>query len=192
METRVFVMKALAYRVTYLVRYVYIIFIMPFFVAGIGLASSGPAGANPTECIAGKTTFTLTSAGGEFVWHGIRLSISHFAASTLRNGIQYARLPFEERPLRMGSLSIRELQTRSTEDTPSLVSKGALRLSSNVTGFKRTVPIAFGGVDIADLSFCQAQQINLHCGDISYLAAENAAALKCSLVIFDPSDIVTP
>jgi hypothetical protein len=78
------------------------------------------------------------------------------------------------------------------QDTPSLVRAGTLRLRSNVGTFARKFPVTLAGFEAADLSFCPRHQVNLHCGEIINYATEGAVSMRCSLVILDPAEIVTP
>jgi hypothetical protein len=159
---------------------------MTLLLTGLSAASARSA------CIPGKKDFTLTSTGGLIAWQGITLSIAHLPAAAIRKGAGIAGRPLGELISRRSSLSIGELVTFSLEDTPSLVRAGKMALASNIPKFARALSINFGGLDIADLSYCANQQVNLHCGNITYYASENAVGMKCSLVIFDPADIVTP
>ncbi len=162
------------------------------FVAMAFLMGLQWASAQPRDCSPGNKDFTLTTTGGNLLWRGIHLSVGHLADTSFRHGLAYSRFPIGEAIPARANLNIGELETVSLQDTPSLVRTGRLHLASNVSNFTRPLSINFGGIDIADLSFCNHHQVNLHCGSITYYASEDAAGMKCSLVIFDPADVVTP
>ncbi len=147
-----------------------------------------PVMAESVECEPGRTAFTLANTGSEFVWKGIRLSIRRSFNVTLLEGIHYA-LAAPGSGLQENGLRAAPLPAAFADGSPA--SRGeAILLASNVGSFRKALPAGFGTLDVADLSYCSAHQINLRCSDAS--DSGHAAALNCSLAILDPAGVITP
>src|SRR5271166_3797766 len=135
------------------------------------------AKAETVECAPGKTAFTLTTSGGDFVWRSIHLSLHS------SDGVQ-ARGPVVHASLGSGP-GILGLDT-------SVERAGIIRLASNIKNFEKTINISIGKVDLTDILACTSNQINLVCEDISFLPTEKSSSMKCSLDMLDADAVITP
>ncbi len=143
--------------------------------------------AHAHDCVPGRASFTLINTRDGFVWRGIGLSLERYD--------QADALPRQPAAPKHDIVPVSLVEASSApaeQHAPSFVRNGIVRLSSNVASFRRKFTVTFGSIDAADLSFCSNHQLNLHCGEIVENPIENAVAMRCSLVIFDVADIVTP
>jgi hypothetical protein len=138
------------------------------------------------ECGSGETSFTLLSTQSGFAWHGMTISIGGFARAEakVRSGApqkNHARISFQ--PLD---------QALAEQAIPSLLWEGTLRLSSNVPGFARKFVIRGDSIEGTDLTFCEPQQLSLHCTEITGYVSEGAISMRCSIKVMEPESIISP
>jgi len=140
------------------------------------------------ECTAGEIGFAMVGTPGGYSWQGITLSVGSFAPSG-RGRAKALSAP--SRHLTVISYQPFDA-TATSEDTPSVLREGTMRLYSNVRGFSRKFEIKDGALEGVDLSFCDRQELALRCTGITGFSSEGAISMRCALKIMEPDAVVTP